>query len=555
MRTKNKVPDRAKGNFVWKIGIYIRLSREDGTDESLSVANQRKIILEFIGSSFAGEHEIVDEYVDDGATGTDYERPNFQRMLRDIEIGAINCVICKTLARAFRNYSDQGYFLEDFFPRYAIRFVTLGEPKIDSFLDPDVVTGYEVPISGIMNDRYAGRTSMDVRRTFDMKRRKGEFIGSFAPFGYRKDPQDKNHFLVDEEAARVVRDIYRLFLDGVSKRGICKRLNELGVPNPTAYKQSKGMRYHNPQTSRNDGMWNPSTITYILTNPLYIGTMVQGKQRVISYKVHNAIAVPEEDWFVVENMHEPIIDKDTFQLVQELCRKDTRTAPGNRRVYVLSGYVFCADCGKAMARSVSRGIRYYACRTYKDKLRTACSRHSIRIDTVEQVVLTAIQSQISLLGSAEDLVEEIERAPEVEPEAKRIGHLIRQREEELAKIRAISEELYLDWKSGDLSREEYHRMKARVRGKAEHLQRNLETLKTEHAELERGTPSHDPDLVPFIKERTVNKLDRGLVIELIDKIRIHENKGVEVVFKYADPFQRIIRCPDGGERLLEHESG
>ena len=553
--TGKRGPKRSAGGFFWKIAIYIRLSKEDGNDESLSVANQRKIILEFIESSFEGEYEIIDEYVDDGVTGTDYERPNFQRMRRDIETGAVNCVICKTLARAFRNYSDQGYFLENFFPRHATRFITLGEPKVDSFLNPEVVNGYEVPISGIMNDRYAGRTSMDVRRTFDMKRRKGEFIGSFAPYGYRKDPENKNHLLIDEEAAEVVREIFRLFLDGMSKRGIAVRLNELGILNPAAYKRSKGIRYNNPHSSQNDGMWNPSTIAYILKNPLYIGTMVQGKQRVVSYKVHNAISTPKEEWFVVEDTHEPIIDKATFQLVQDLCRKETKTAPGKRNVYLLSGFVFCADCGKAMARSESRGIRYYACRTYKDKLRTACSRHSIKIDQVEEVVLAAIQSQISLLESAEALIEEINQAPVIERESKRIRNLIQQRQEELKKTCKVSDELYMDWKSGDISREEYHRMKARIGEKLEHLQSNIDKLTQEYEEMEQGVQSDDPYLTQFLKYRTVTELERGMVVELVDKVLIHENKEVEIVFKYADQFKQIITSLHGGEKLLKHVNG
>ena len=538
-RTRKSEEKRSGENRLWKIALYIRLSREDGNDESLSVANQRKIILEFVDSSFEGEYEIIDEYVDDGVTGTDYERPNFQRLLRDIERGRVTCVICKTLARAFRNYSDQGYFLENFFPRFGTRFITLGEPKIDSYLNPEAVNGYEVPISGIMNDRYAGRTSMDVRRTFDMKRRKGEFIGSFAPYGYQKDPNDKNRFLIDEEAAQVVREIYRLFLDGASKRGIAARFNELGVLNPSAYKRSRGIPYHNPRARNNDGLWCPSTIAAILKNPVYIGTMVQGKQRVISYKVHNAISTPEEDWFVVENMHEPIVDKATFQLVQDLCTKNTRAAPGKKRVYLLSGYVFCADCGKAMARSTSRDIGYYICRTYKDKLRTACSRHAIRIDTVERIVLAAIQSQISLLESAEDLLEEINQAPAKEWKLNSVMKLLQQRRDELSKICAMSDDLYMDWKAGDISREEYRRMKVKLAEKAAHLRESIDKLTQENATTEPGDRSDDPFLTYFLKHRTINELDRGMVVELIDSILIHENKEVEIIFQYADPFKKL----------------
>ena len=173
-------------NSVWRIALYIRLSRDDGNDESMSISNQRKILMEYVGQFFKEDGKLIDVYADDGQTGTDFERPEFQRMLRDIEAGKVNCIICKNLSRAFRNYSDQGYFLEKIFPKFHIRFITLGDPKIDTFINPEAVSGMEVPINGLMNDRFAYKTSSDIRRTFDTKRRKGEFIGAFAPYGYKK---------------------------------------------------------------------------------------------------------------------------------------------------------------------------------------------------------------------------------------------------------------------------------------------------------------------------------------------------------------------------------
>jgi len=189
--------------MLWKIGAYIRLSREDGADESMSVINQRKIIDDYILQHLDSESVAVDTYVDDGLTGTDYERPAFQRLMQDIESGIVNCVICKTLSRAFRNYSDQGFFLENFFPRNKTRFISIGSPHIDSFLNPDIIHGLEVPLTGLINDRYAGRISEDVRRTFDTKRRNGEFIGAFAPYGYAKDPDNKNKLVIDRWLPRL----------------------------------------------------------------------------------------------------------------------------------------------------------------------------------------------------------------------------------------------------------------------------------------------------------------------------------------------------------------
>jgi len=359
-------------SVLWKIALYIRLSKEDGNDESLSVVNQKKILKEFV-EALDEQYEIVDYYIDDGVTGTDYERPDFQRMMKDIEDGRINCVVVKDLARAFRNYSDQGYFLETFFPTHNIRFITIGSPKIVSYLNPESVSGFDVPITGVMNDRYCKKTSDDIRRTFDMKRRKGEFIGAFAPYGYAKDPEDKNSLVIDEEAAQIVKDIFSWFVnEGYSKTGIAKKLNAIGVPNPAAYKKSKGMKYQSPQSGKNDGLWSSSTIKSILSNKTYIGYMVQGRYRIKSYKVHTQINVPEDEWYVVPNTHEPIIDSETFDKAQGLQQRDMRTAPEKREVYLFSGFLRCADCKKAMTRKASKNHVYYCCRTYRDKSKDKC---------------------------------------------------------------------------------------------------------------------------------------------------------------------------------------
>lgn len=233
-----------KTQIVWKIGKYIRLSREDGNIVSESVVNQDQILNDEIPGFFEdGLYEVVDTYIDDGTSGTtDLERRDFQRMVQDMKCGRINCVIVKNLSRAFRNSANQGHFLEEFIPLYSTRFISLYQPRIDTFLDPEVVHSLEVSITGFMNEQYAYKTSADVRRTFKHKRENGEFIGAFAPYGYAKDPEDKNALIIDEEAAQVVRDIFSWFItEGLSKNGIAKRLNEYGILNPAAYKRSKGV--------------------------------------------------------------------------------------------------------------------------------------------------------------------------------------------------------------------------------------------------------------------------------------------------------------------------
>lgn len=376
---------------LWRVGVYIRLSREDGRQESLSVQNQRKILLDYLEHDFQGRWELAGIYVDDGLTGTDDSRESFQRMIEAVKVGKLNCILCKTLSRAFRNYADQGYFLEEVFPRYRTRFIALGSPRVDSFLDPEAVQmGLEIPINGILNDRYAAKTSADVRRTLDMKRRRGEFIGSFAPYGYAKDPENKNSLIPDPAAARVVGEIFRWYTQGMGKGAIAGRLNQAGEPNPTAYKARQGLRYRRPGPD-NDGLWSAASVARILQNPVYAGTLVQGRQRVVSYKVHETIEVPREEWYVVEGTHRPIVSTALFQRAQNLAQRETRRAPGQGEVHLFAGLLRCADCGKAMSRKTARGIVYYTCSTYRRKSKTACTKHTIREDCLRELVAQGLE--------------------------------------------------------------------------------------------------------------------------------------------------------------------
>ena len=231
---------------VWYVAFYIRLSREDkrGKDESESITNQRLILTDFLEQQDDDdEYVFVDEYVDDGVSGTtDEERENFLRLLADIQKGKINCVIVKNLARSFRNNGDQSYYLGDWFPRNDVRFISLYQQPIDTYKDPQNAQNIAVPVQGVLNEEHARGTSESVRRTFDKKREKGLHIGSFAAYGYQKDPEDKNALVIDEEAAEHVKSIFVWFLEGMSKNAIVRKLNESGILCPAAYKKSKGMK-------------------------------------------------------------------------------------------------------------------------------------------------------------------------------------------------------------------------------------------------------------------------------------------------------------------------
>ena len=544
---------------VWHIALYIRLSKDDGNDESLSVTNQKKILLEYVEVLFQGDYEIVDHYVDDGRTGTDYERPGFQRMIHDVETKRVNCIICKNLARAFRNYSDQGYFLESFFSLHNTRFITLGDPKVDTYLNPEAISGMEVPINGLMNDRFAYATSSSVRRTFDTKRRNGEFIGAFAPYGYVKHQEDKNSLVIDEEAAEVVKDIFRWYVygdgtsgKGLSKEGIARKLNAMGVPNPTMYKAKKGLKYQNPHAKENDGLWMGASISRLLKNKVYIGTMVQGKQRVISYKVHDTVNTPENEWYQVKHMHDAIIDPALFEKAQALHGKDTRTAPGKRENYLFAGFLKCADCGKAMTRRTSGRFVYYNCSTYKRKSKEKCTKHTMRLDILENAVLIAIQKHIELVANLEEIIDNIHQAPVAQSKSNRLKHLQKRRQQELEKTEDLISGLYMDWKNGDISHEQYRKMKDKFEQQEIQLKETMEHIKDEICIMGEAMTSTDPYLQAFLNHKNIQELSQGILVELIDAIYIHENGALTIQFKQENQYIPIV---DAMEKRIAIDSG
>ena len=550
-RTRKNRTARASAEPFWKIGLYIRLSKEDDNeDDSESIINQEKILRDFVDGYFElGNYVIVDVFADDGLTGTDTARPDFKRLEGCIVRKEVNCMIIKSLARGFRNLADQQKFLEEFIPINGARFICTGTPFIDTYANPHSASGLEVPIRGMFNEQFAATTSEEIRKTFKMKRERGEFIGAFATYGYKKDPNDKNSLLIDEEAAEVVRSIYHWFVnEGYSKMGIAKRLNNMGEPNPEAYKKKKGLKYNNPNSSKNDGLWSASTVARILQNEIYTGVMVQGRHRIISYKVHKQIAVPEDEWFVVPNTHEAIIDRETFEKAQTLHKRDTRTAPGKQDVYILSGFVRCADCKKAMRRKTARNLAYYACRTFTDK--KTCSKHSIRQDKLEEAVLTALQVQIALVDELSEEIERIDNASVINRENKRLTLALKQAEKQLKQYHDASDSLYLDWKSGDITKEEYRRLKGRIAEQTAQLEQNISYLKEEVQVMADGIDTDDPYLTAFLKHKNIQTLNRGIVVELVNMVWVHENGEITVDFNFADEYQRILDYIENNHNIL-----
>lgn len=531
---KNSAP---KDRVLWNAALYIRLSREDGNDESYSVKNQRQRLMEYLENRMLREEmRLAGIYVDDGCTGTDSDRESFQRMLEEIDQGIVNCVIVKDLSRLSRNDWECKRYLQHLFVVKDVRFISLELPKLDSFENPDEVYEMGVSIQSMYNENHCRETSIKVRGTFNMKRGRGEFIGAFAPYGYSKDPNDRHRLLVDPPAADIVKDVFYWFVrDGMSKIGIAKRLIGMGIPCPAAYKRQNGMKYHNPAIKNKEPLWSARSITAILTNQMYLGHMVQGKQKVKSYKVHTRINIPENEWFIVEDTHEPIVDKETFDQAQMLMQKDTRTAPGAGRLYTFSGFLRCADCGKAMGRRTSKHLVYYACKT--NLTQGQCTRHSIRDDVLERAVLKTIQKQVALIDDMAQLIDDINNAPAPRDVSNRLAASLRLQKQELEKISGIRTGLYIDWKNGDITREEYRRMKKEFEDKEQQLRRDIAGLEKENQGMAQGAA--EPCFDAFRRHNNLSHLDRGIVAGLIKAIHIHEGGGITIEFNFADPYKRI----------------
>lgn len=515
----------------WRAGLYIRLSREDGDKlESESVSSQRAILEHFLSE----RPDIFpnDFYIDDGWSGTDFDRPSFQRLLADITAKKINCVVVKDLSRFGRNYVEAGKYLETVFPLFRVRFIAVND-QIDSVRNPSSVNNVLVPFKNIMNDEYCRDISMKVRSALDVRRKQGKFIGSFAAYGYKKDEADHNKLVVDDEAADCVRMIFRKFLEGYSILGIARGLNEAGVPNPSAYRAQKGLC-----RSVKGRLWSDSTVRRILTNELYLGNLVQKKNEVVSYKIHVAKPVEAENRIVVEGTHEAIISKEDFEKVRSLLRRDTRTGAGGGKLSVLSGFLKCADCGRAMQkRTVKQPYRtyeYYCCSTYKKLHSKACTKHAIRAEAVEKAVLDALNEYIRLAVDFEKLLERVRREQTKSGAPKRLNEELARSEGALSKANALLLDLYPDYKSGILSREQYFALKEKYEGEAARAQAAIGRIKEERESFERGVGRENEFIATFKKYRGLRELTRDVVCELVENVYIHEGGEIELYLKCRD---------------------
>lgn len=528
---------------IWKAALYIRLSKDDGKKtESESVTSQREILKEYL--KLHPDIEPYDFYVDDGYSGTNFDRPGFKRMMDDIHSGKADCVIVKDLSRFGRNHVDMGYYTDNVFVRRQIRFIAINNGVDTASKSMNAATQcISVGVTNVLNESVAATTSVNVRGTLNVRRTNGKFIGSFASYGYMKSPDDHHKLIIDEEAATVVRMIFEKFLSGMSIIGITKELNESGIPNPSTYKSMKGYNYKHPAGKINDSMWPESSVRRVLKNEMYVGDMIQGKNTTISYKIKQCVSVPKEEWFVVKGTHEPIIDRETFDKVQSLFNKNIRKSPNKKEVDLFSGLVRCADCRRAMSKKSNKHsygeYHYYRCTTARKMQKGACTNHTIRIDKIEEAVLVFLQKMVEVATEYDEIIRRINSDSRRKNNSSVLKNAIENKKRETEKYQNAIRELYPDWKNGDISRQEYMDLKADLQEKIEKIEASISNLHEKLAEYEKGMGEENPFITSFKRFGNIEKLTRLIVTELIEEILVHEGGSITIRLKCKDAFEQV----------------
>ncbi|MDF2884562.1 MAG: Site-specific recombinase [Clostridiaceae bacterium] len=506
-----------------KVAMYLRLSREDGDKlESDSIVAQREMIQAYI--DLHDDLEIYNEYCDENWSGTNFNRPSFQRMENDMNDGKFSVIIVKDLSRLGRDFINVGNYLKNIFPDNHIRFIALND-NLDTAKEYDSML---TNVKSLFNDQYAVDIAQKVRSNLRLKQHKGEFIGAFASYGYLKHSSDKHKLIIDEYAADIVRDIFKSYINGDGKIRIARRLNSEKILCPSEYKKQSGMNYTNGQKIDGMSYWTYSTVHKILCNEIYNGHMVQNKTvRKIKGK---AKVLPRDKWIIVENTHEAIIDNETWAKAQDLLNRDIRQPDFNQNLSIFAGYLKCGDCHRSMSKTNNRNKSYYSCGSYKRYGAGVCTKHAISHDILCELVLKNFNYILSLIDNLATIIEKSHK-PVV---TKKINKTeIAKLKLELEKIYRFKKGVYEDYKEDLLSKEEYLCYKSDYEKQEQLLNQKLEILTKEELDVQEQIIENSK--VKQLREiGKVDELDRNIIIEFFDKIQIFESGEIEITYKFDD---------------------
>lgn len=510
----------------FNVAIYLRLSRDDADfkDESQSISNQRDYIASFIRNN--DDFIIIDEYVDDGFTGSNFERPAFKRLITDIEQKKINCVIVKDQSRFGRN-DLVPYYIKNYFPINRVRFIAINS-NVDTF-DENSSGNKLVGINSYVDTRYCEDTSEKVKSTIYTKKREGKHLGATAIYGYKKDPNDKYKIIIDENVAPVVRRIFEMFANGNSLQMICRTLDSENIPIPSVY---KNLNRGNKSTSY--GHWCTRTIGEMLTNEVYIGNMCQCKNKRPAISVKKTIRNPKDKWIIVPNTHEPIIDKETFDIVQNIFEKN-RNLTRNTHDFLFKGFMVCKECGHTIGINLNgNGKGYCVCNYYRKTSKlNLCTPHSTPYEDLEKEILKEVRKIVKrankelVTNSLKNSDRTLAKINQLEKENIKLQELINQAQE-------MDTNAYMDKARGNITIETYFDVHNKIIAEKEQnkikLQENVEKINS------LKDKNQNKDYESIINDYlSLKKPNRKILSNLIDKIVIDENRNIEIKYRIKAP--------------------
>ena len=543
----NRYTTKTKSVNQFNVGVYIRLSLEDQEDkaESNSITSQKETISQYLKKK--EDLFVYDYYIDDGYSGTNFNRPSFQRLLLDLENKKINTILVKDLSRFGRNFLEVGNFFENIFPLYNVRFISLIE-NIDSYERPASLNNLIIPFKNFINDEFSKDLSKKVYSVKHSKMNKGIFIGGFTPYGYKKDPQQIGHLIIDEEPAKVVRLIYKLYIEGYGYTKIVRKLMELKIKTPTDYK-TEVSKYVNPcYSERNKGIWNIRSVKEILSNETYIGTVIQAKEKKINYKTRKCVKKSEDEWIKVPNMHEPIISKEDFQKVQSIIKEKNENIKQVRfQENIFKSILKCADCGSHMIRKYTGHrksnpeiLNYtYYCSKHILLGNNACSLHKFRGEELEEMVLEAIKLHIDMLINIEKTIESSTYNKKLENEYYKNIYYVKKLEKDLQNEKNKKRAMYENWKNGIIPKEEFKKLSLEINDKVESINKEIKENNDYFEKLKEK--NINSEWIENIKKyKNITELNTTIIQDLIERIDVYENQQIKIKFKFQDEFNKIV---------------
>ncbi len=552
-RTKRKanpvIPEIAaavKTQKQYRTAAYIRLSVEDsGKPGSDTIEGQKNLLLSYIEND--PELLLCGLFCDNGRTGTDFERPEFEKLMEKVKHGEIDCIVVKDLSRFGRNYKETGNYLERIFPFLGIRFIAVND-AFDTLTAERGADGYIVPLKNLINEVYSKDISKKSGSALETKQRKGDFIGAWAPYGYRKSADDPHRLEPDEVTAPIIRQIFAWRSEGVSVGKIAKRLNDAGIASPSAYLYNSGIC----TTEKYKGVtWNHQAVKNILSRQVYIGHMVQGVKRQSFYESRGQYKKPKEDWIIVENTHEPIVNIEIFDKVQALAEQ--RNAEYHERLgkfphlettkNILKGLIYCADCHHPLVRyknvSHDKKLWYtFICQTHTND-KTSCPLKSIREDELIPMLMTAIQTQIALAADMEELVRKVNSSPQVRKQNAGLQGQLDAARKALRRYNGLYDSLYQNYVDKLMTEQEYITLKNRYKSEAEATERQIAALEEQQVR-EKSHTVENPFLAAFSSFKGEDTLTEEMAHTLIERVYVDANNEIEIIFRYRDEYRQLL---------------